>query len=547
MVVPRGLLMKYPVKIVIGLAGGVGANLDSVYNEIKHQFNGKNFKVKRIKVSDFFKEIKFNKKEDKSFFEKHKCKSIDINSSDGLKKLNAKMSCGSAIRFLSDDNSVLARYAISEIYIETFENKTADTEEVKHVYVIDQVKRVEEFKLLRKTYGRSFFMIGVFHDEQKRMERLSKDIKDFKSRKELIDRDKNEGLIKHDREEKDSGQALSKVFPQSHLFVDAGDIDKMKAQIIRFVQMLFGYPFNTPTTEESCMYLAKGVSARSADLGRQVGGVVADERGNILAVGYNDVPRVGGGFHVAGDVPDLRDFQLRYNSNRKEIIDLKDELMKSLNKKCSEKIKSRNALDDLIEYGRSVHAEEAVICDAAVRGISLKGTTLYCTTFPCHLCVKHIIAVGIKRVVYIDPYPKSKVKELFEHSVSLNQEFYESGKVVFEPFIGISPRRFIHFFIRDSDQKLTDEKGYLKEINEMSLMSHLKSRNASVFFIREYASMLKSKEIFDNKPLKLNKIHKKIKNLIEVVLRIENEKLKDLATHQDCYTEEYKPKNDPNE
>ncbi|MDN3612645.1 hypothetical protein QWZ16_23945 [Vibrio ostreicida] len=26
--------------------------------------------------------------------------------------------------------------------------------------------------------------------------------------------------------------------------------------------------------------------------------------------------------------------------------------------------------------------------------------------FPCHNCAKHIVASGIKRVVYVEPYPK---------------------------------------------------------------------------------------------------------------------------------------------
>jgi hypothetical protein len=44
---------------------------------------------------------------------------------------------------------------------------------------------------------------------------------------------------------------------------------------------------------------------------------------------------------------------------------------------------------DLTEYGRIVHAEMCAICDAARVGRSVNGATLYCTTFPCHNCVRY--------------------------------------------------------------------------------------------------------------------------------------------------------------
>lgn len=76
---------------------------------------------------------------------------------------------------------------------------------------------------------------------------------------------------------------------------------------------------------------------------------------------------------------------------------------------------------------------------------------LYCTTFPCHNCAKHIIASGIKRVVYVEPYPKSKALEFHSESIELKSSFdindkICSDKVIFEPFIGVGPRRFLDLF-----------------------------------------------------------------------------------------------------
>ena len=92
---------------------------------------------------------------------------------------------------------------------------------------------------------------------------------------------------------------------------------------------------------------------------------------------------------------------------------------------------------DLTEYGRVVHAEMLAITDAARLGRSVKGATLYCTTFPCHNCTKHLLASGIKRVVYMEPYPKSRAKDLHPDEIELEVEV--EGKVGFIPFMGSRP------------------------------------------------------------------------------------------------------------
>lgn len=50
-----------------------------------------------------------------------------------------------------------------------------------------------------------------------------------------------------------------------------------------------------------------------------------------------------------------------------------------------------------------VHAEMAAISTAARLGLSLAGSSLYCTTFPCHNCSKHIVATGVSEVFYLEP------------------------------------------------------------------------------------------------------------------------------------------------
>ena len=88
------------------------------------------------------------------------------------------------------------------------------------------------------------------------------------------------------------------------------------------------------------------------------------------------------------------------------------------------------------------------ICDAARLGKPLKNSTLYVTTFPCHNCTKHILAAGIRRVVYMEPYPKSRAKQL--HSNEIEIEKLTENKVSFIPFLGISPFRYRDIFEKGS-------------------------------------------------------------------------------------------------
>ncbi len=56
------------------------------------------------------------------------------------------------------------------------------------------------------------------------------------------------------------------------------------------------------------------------------------------------------------------------------------------------------------EVSKAIHAEAAVIAEAARRGIALEGASLYVTTFPCPVCAKSIAAAGIKKVYYSKGY-----------------------------------------------------------------------------------------------------------------------------------------------
>jgi hypothetical protein len=67
------------------------------------------------------------------------------------------------------------------------------------------------------------------------------------------------------------------------------------------------------------------------------------------------------------------------------------------------------------------------------------------TTFPCHECARNIIAAGIDRVVYIEPYAKSLALELHANALQLDKEG-DTSKIPFVPFLGVAPRNYSNMF-----------------------------------------------------------------------------------------------------
>ncbi len=200
------------------------------------------------------------------------------------------------------------------------------------------------------------------------------------------------------------------------------------------------------------MFLAFSVAMRFADLSRQVGAVIVSSNREVLAMGYNDPPRFSGGLYFEGAEPECRDFKLGMDSNSTERQRILEEVLshvksvKTLSDSESEellKLLKSNSLSSITEYGRAAHAEMEVVLSCVRRSISCQGASLYATTFPCHNCARHIIAAGIKKVVYVEPYPKSKALTL--HSDALSNE-PDDKKVEFSPFEGVGPRRFLDFF-----------------------------------------------------------------------------------------------------
>jgi deoxycytidylate deaminase len=337
------------------------------------------------------------------------------------------------------------------------------------VYLLHQFKRREEIELLRSVYGRTFFQVSVYSRRGARVDYLAREFAHSEnSALPNLFRSKADQIVQQDESEvgTDHGQEVSAIFHDADLIVNA-DVSEstVENQIDRFCHLLFGSNRISPTKVEYGMFAAKAAALRTLDLSRQVGAAIFTDDGEIVSMGSNEVPKAGGGTYWC-DSPeniDDRDHARGYDSNDRRKNQLIDEVLTlagvtDLDKRRAAK---ESQFMDALEYGRIIHAEMSAVCDAARQGRALLGTTLFCTTFPCHMCAKHIVASGIKRVMFLEPYPKSLTSELHGDSVMIEGadrgRYQGYPKVDFSHFYGISPRRYREVFERKRRKTKTGE------------------------------------------------------------------------------------------
>ena len=134
-----------------------------------------------------------------------------------------------------------------------------------------------------------------------------------------------------------------------------------------------------PGWDEYFIEVAKLVSRRTTCLRRSVGAVfVKDKR--ILATGYNGAPK---GLAHCVDIGCLRD-KLKIPSGERH------------------------------ELCRGLHAEQNALIQAALYGVSVKGSTLYSTNQPCIICAKMLINAGIQEIVMASGYPDKMAMEFLK-------------------------------------------------------------------------------------------------------------------------------------
>ncbi|NQT31311.1 MAG: cytidine deaminase [Deltaproteobacteria bacterium] len=133
-----------------------------------------------------------------------------------------------------------------------------------------------------------------------------------------------------------------------------------------------------PDIDEYFLKIASVVAERSTCRRHHVGAVAVKNK-HILATGYNGA---AAGLRDCLELGCLRDEKNIPSGERHEIC-------------------------------RGIHAEQNVIVQAGLHGVSLEGSTIYCTHTPCILCAKMLVNAKIDRFVSFGKYNDDSFHELF--------------------------------------------------------------------------------------------------------------------------------------
>ncbi len=385
----------------------------------------------------------------------------------------------------------------------------------KRAFILDSLKHSAEVDLLRKVYDQSFRLVAVHCERPTRESRL---VGNTRSAAKYAGVDPARVLSYMERDEKDQGrkhgQQVRDAFYLADFFIDnnvrSQGGETLNGDLSRFVNLLLGTGLVRPTKGERAMYHAHAAALQSSCLSRQVGASLVASDGTVVATGTNDVPKFGGGVYDEDSEPDHRCFawewkdgdfrftgchnQRKKNRLREDIgAFLADRFSSGLalaahpqpssgsdtaaraREEATQRIRAffaENAaimselpgIKDIVEYSRSIHAEMNALLSAARNGISPVGTTLYCTTYPCHNCARHLVTAGVERVHYIEPYVKSLATELHSDAISTESPLGTAPSgiasrpthMVVVPFTGVGPRMYEDFFAKRVEVKRND-------------------------------------------------------------------------------------------
>jgi len=136
-----------------------------------------------------------------------------------------------------------------------------------------------------------------------------------------------------------------------------------------------------PDSDEYFLKIASVVAERSTCRRHHIGAVAVKNK-HILATGYNGAPS---SFKDCLELGCLRDEMNIPSGTRQEIC-------------------------------RGIHAEQNVIIQATLHGVSLEGSIIYATHTPCVLCAKMLVNARIKRFVSFGKYDDNAFVDLFQEA-----------------------------------------------------------------------------------------------------------------------------------
>jgi len=352
--------------------------------------------------------------------------------------------------------AILAERAVSIIKYHREYIKKHGTTDVRTYFVIECLRNPSEVDYLRRRFHECY-LFSIYTGEKERHDRAG--IKYQLSTDECVEIDKvDQG---GDYVKAQYMQNIKRCVQLADIAV-TNDLEphNVYQELLKYYALIQKPGCIKPTRMERNMNLAYSMSLNSTCICRQVGAVIISPLGFIVGAGWNDTGggRLGCVYRLRRDVKDTRndDFPIssaRDHARLQAIIIAgnpdhsfcyKDE-MKILMEGADPA--QRGDVDSgSLQHCRALHAEEnAILQTATIGGGALQGTKLYTTTFPCELCAKKIMQVGIDEVIYCEPYPKS---------VSMDVFFKETMKKIdLTPFHGVKSPSFFRLFKPQLDIK----------------------------------------------------------------------------------------------
>ena len=280
----------------------------------------------------------------------------------------------------------------------------------------------------------------------------------------------------------------SDVSPKPMEFYSVGE------QWLKFASLILHPGLITPSAQERCMEMAFTAKLNSGCISRQVGAVITNKYHTVRTIGWNDVPygqipcslreiegllphsekaRKNAGYsqymYTSFELSDQKygKYKKLRPASFKDLVGLKfagniDEYTTRLSNLphsyCFKSLHNEFLNDKNQVFTRSLHAEEnAMMQMVKFGGEGLMDGIIYVTASPCELCSKKLYQLGVRKIVYIDPYPGIAREQIIacgfrRPNLQLFKGAYGSTYYkLYQPFISYKDEQAIRF--KDLDKQ----------------------------------------------------------------------------------------------
>lgn len=296
-------------------------------------------------------------------------------------------------------------------------------------WVIDSIRNTHEIAYLKEKIG-TFYVMAAQADRDVRWNRIA----------EIYKRD-SDAFDKDDRrdscEKFENGQQVSLCYQMADIIIlnnkdikssEAEDFKELERKAQRLLDIIERKESFVPAEMETLMAMAYANSVRSSCSQRKVGALIIDDFGNVFSSGFNEVPTSERSCKKEYGMCYRKYLRKKFSGKLTDIIK-EPEMQEMVASAVKDHFKA-------LDYCRALHAEEnAIVNMARLGGVrNLSDATLYTTIYPCNLCANKIAQVGIRRLVYFEPYPQKEAKDILL-----------AHKVEQSPFEGVTYNGYFRF------------------------------------------------------------------------------------------------------